>query len=69
MAFERPPPLDLTPIPGEYGEWKEEWGECPHCGAHTVRYRLWESSDGAYDDYNYECTTCKQTWWIDGPDA
>ena len=37
------------------------------CGA-PVQYRLWESSDGAYEDHQYRCAN-GHTWWIDGPDS
>lgn len=37
------------------------------CGA-KVQYRSWESSDGAYEDYQYRCDN-GHTWWIDGIDS
>ena len=71
MTFERPPPLNLTPVPGEYAhDWHRiHGGECRYCGADAVRYRTWESSDGAFEDIHYQCLACGSEWWIDGPDA
>lgn len=37
------------------------------CGA-KVEVRCWESSDGAYEDYQYRCAN-GHTWWIDGIDS
>jgi len=37
------------------------------CGA-VVHSRVWESSDGAYEDVQYRCAN-GHTWWIDGIDA
>lgn len=37
------------------------------CGA-KVQYREWESSDGAYTDYQYRCEGGHK-WWIDGIDS
>jgi PHP family Zn ribbon phosphoesterase len=37
------------------------------CGA-PVKVRVWESSDGGYEDYQYRCEA-GHTWWIDGIDS
>jgi hypothetical protein len=37
------------------------------CGA-KVRYRVWESHCGSYEDYQYRCDN-GHTWWLDGRDA
>lgn len=37
------------------------------CGC-KVKYRSWESSDGAYEDYQYRCEN-GHVWWIDGIDS
>jgi len=37
------------------------------CGA-PVEYRVWESSDGAYEDEQYRCAN-GHTWWVDGIDS
>jgi ssDNA-binding Zn-finger/Zn-ribbon topoisomerase 1 len=43
---------------------------CPNCGTRVgLRFRDWESDDGAYTDRCYDCTECKYVWWIEGPDA
>jgi len=37
------------------------------CGA-VVQYRVWESNDGGYEDYQFRCAN-GHTWWIDGIDS
>ena len=34
----------------------------------AVKVRKWESSDGAYEDYQYRCAA-GHTWWVDGIDS
>ena len=60
---------------GDFANWKDVPEPCrrivsqgnPPCGA-KVQYRSWESSDGAYEDYQYRCEA-GHTWWIDGIDS
>ena len=47
---------------------KETNTRCPKCRKKAVKYREYESSDGAYEDYQYKCQLCGYTWWVDGPD-
>jgi len=42
---------------------------CRYCGEFEVEYREWESSDGGHEDTCYQCTACKQVWWVEGSDA
>lgn len=42
---------------------------CPKCQHGNVTYQVWESSDGAYEDYKYTCPTCAHVWWVDGIDS
>lgn len=52
-----------------YGEWQHDpLDVCPKCGEWQIRWRIWESSDGAHEDHQYECENCGFTRWIDGPD-
>jgi hypothetical protein len=37
------------------------------CGA-AVQWRKWESSDGAYEDYQFKCSK-GHVWWIESADA
>jgi hypothetical protein len=53
---------------GEFASWKHADECCLQCGS-EVEYRLWESHDGAYEDFQYCCTSCRYTWWVDGIDA
>lgn len=57
---------------GKFSEWKkaESDAPCRHCGKKgDVRYVVWESSCGGYEDYKYGCMSCGKTWWVEGPDA
>jgi hypothetical protein len=52
---------------GAVSDWKPCNRPCRYCktvGRHS--YRVWESSDGAYTDNEYECRGCRQAWWEDG---
>jgi transcription elongation factor Elf1 len=53
-------------------EWKqvplESNFKCRQCGSDDIEYRIVESSDGAYDDYNYHCRSCNRQWWVEGSD-
>lgn len=44
---------------------------CPRCGRATLTVRVWESSDGAYEDLKFECTdpACRHAFWVDGIDS
>lgn len=42
---------------------------CQKCGAVEAICRLWESSCGGFEDYQYTCKTCKHVWWVDGIDS
>lgn len=53
---------------GEFAEWKPSDDPCRKCGGHVV-YRVWESHDGGYEDYQYHCEDCDRTWWVDGIDS
>lgn len=55
---------------GDFRQWRAVGRPCPHCrSAEGWHYRLWESSDGAYEDEQHKCTACGRIWWVDGPDA
>jgi hypothetical protein len=56
---------------GSFGDWQSAGIACrSKCSALSmVRYRLWASNDGAYNDYQYHCQSCGQYWWIDGIDS
>lgn len=54
---------------GDFEEWVPSTFRCRHqdCDA-TVKVRAWDSSDGAYTDYQYRCEN-GHVWWIDGIDS
>lgn len=62
---------------GEFGQWTDHPQPCnkmvdrdgffSSCGA-KVQVRTWESDDGAYQDYQYQCAQGHR-WWIDGDDG
>lgn len=52
------------------GEWKPVGIlKCRRCGAADVKYRVHESSCGAWEDDEYRCFTCHHTWFVDGIDS
>ncbi len=53
---------------GEFQDYKPSKTPCRKCGG-AVRYRVWESSCGGYEDLHYECTACPYNWWVDGIDS
>jgi hypothetical protein len=61
---------------GYFGGWTASSKKCHvvvpisglPCG-HPVEYRVWESSDGAYEDEQYRCLGGGHTWWVDGIDS
>lgn len=59
----------VTEKPEEFGSWHPATCLCRKCGKSNVRVRLWESSDGAFEDYQYKCDDCDETWWVDGIDS
>lgn len=57
-------------IDGEFTGGSRSDRPCPKCHADgTVTFRVWESSDGGWEDYKYSCSACKKTWWVDGIDS
>lgn len=54
---------------GEFDRWKETGVHCKYCDSPHVQYRVWESSCGGYEDYQYKCAECQRVWWIDGIDS
>lgn len=58
-------------VPGTFTrpEGKARKTVCPHCFGEDVTVRLWESDDGAYEDWRFTCKSCGHQWWVEGPDA
>lgn len=54
---------------GTFENWLVSGTPCRKCKGTKVRYRVWESSCGGYEDLNYQCESCGHSWWVDGPDA
>jgi hypothetical protein len=52
-------------------DWKDTDTKCQDCGERRVQWRKWESADGAFEDYQFRCTTpwCRHGWWVDGIDS
>lgn len=68
--------IHTGPVKGDYTAdgWKPTADtnpdfKCPKCRSNRVYFRMWESSDGAYDDIHYECEECKHNWWVEGIDS
>ncbi len=53
---------------GTFEGWKKSETPCRICSG-VVLYRLWESSCGGYEDYNFKCKGCGKDWWVEGADA
>lgn len=63
----------------QYGEHEGTFGDdgkvvpdiqCRKCACKgTVSMRVWESSDGAFEDYKFKCAACGHVWWVDGIDS
>lgn len=53
---------------GSFSKWKKANIKCPRCGKQKVKYIIWESSCGGYEDYKFKCK-CGYTWWVDGIDS
>lgn len=54
---------------GKFGRELETQRTCPVCAVASVKVRIWESSDGAYEDEQFRCGACGYTWWVDGIDS
>lgn len=56
---------------GTSGPWRAvPEASCAQCErAGRVEVSVWESDDGAYEDYNYRCVLCGHSWWVDGIDS
>lgn len=66
--------MHTSPMPDSAGEFsppEKELYTCRKCNQKTAKCRLWESSCGGYEDYNYTCTNpdCKYEWWVEGIDS
>jgi hypothetical protein len=54
---------------GKLSAWTKSAEPCSECGQIAVRYRVWESSCGGYEDVQHRCDGCGRSWWVEGPDA
>lgn len=54
---------------GTFDKEHETGRVCPVCGVASVTVRIWESSDGAYEDEQFRCGACGHSWWVDGIDS
>ena len=54
---------------GEFADMKPCEGKCRKCGSEELRYREWSSNCGGYEDYQYQCSVCGYSWWVDGIDS
>lgn len=61
----------MSELEGEFSKPEIKMYVCRKCKQKTATCRSWESSDGAYEDYKYECTNkdCNYYWWIEGIDS
>lgn len=51
-------------------EWKQcKSTTCHKCKSTNVKYYIWESSCGGFEDAHYKCFDCNYDWWVDGIDS
>ncbi len=43
--------------------------KCQACGSQEIEHRVWESSCGGFEDFQYHCLGCDRRWWVDGIDS
>ncbi len=63
--------MHTGPVPGRFTDEADklvDW-PCKRCKYPQTEQRLWESSDGAYEDYKFTCPNCGHSWWEEGADA
>jgi ssDNA-binding Zn-finger/Zn-ribbon topoisomerase 1 len=54
---------------GDFTEWEKIDHLCPKCGHQDLHKRTWKSHCGGYEDYQFECRSCHNSYWIDGIDS
>lgn len=60
----------LAESDGTFSGYSRTDKHCPQCARNDhVYFRVWESSDGAYEDLKFECRSCGHHWWVEGADA
>lgn len=59
----------MSEAQGEFSKEEATNRKCRKCGGGPVTYKLWESSDGAYEDEKYTCQACGHYWWVEGIDS
>lgn len=53
-----------------YAKWQPcEDTLCPKCLSPGVNMRIWESSDEAHEDAQFQCVDCNHIWWVEGTDS
>jgi transposase-like protein len=54
---------------GEFSDWQTTRGTCQKCGGAALVRRQWDSHCGGFEDDQYRCNDCGDTFWVEGPDA
>lgn len=63
-------PKQYTDSEGDFDRWVKSERPCRYCGLSCGHFwRTWDSSDGAFTDWNHECHNCGKAWWIEGIDS
>ena len=60
---------EMSELEGSFSKEKPVSRHCPKCNGTKVTMKVWESSDGAYEDEKFTCGDCDYYWWVDGPDS
>jgi hypothetical protein len=63
----------MNPMPESAGTFTKESVVQTFCRREQAmldhRVQVWESNDGAYEDYKYTCLSCGTVHWVDGIDS
>ena len=55
---------------GTFSDPEQSDRKCPKCDSPMI-LKIWESSDGGYEDEKYTCSNqkCRHVYWVDGIDS
>lgn len=61
---------ELSELDGLFSEKISSNKKCKKCN-NCMKYKIWKSSCGGYEDYKYTCTNenCNYSFWVEGIDS
>lgn len=51
------------------GDWGLIGGKCKKCGADGHLTARSHEDDEGHEDWEYHCSNCEETWFVDGADS